>query len=108
MSGIKRFAALLYLTGWLLAPETGWAGCVSRVARPACKPLAGMGTVGLVIEVQEGAAALGISRATMRETARSAIRREIPRLRVEKDTHRAPQIRISAARRGRRDGPPSL
>ncbi len=99
---------LLFLAGLLLLPNPAAARCISRVVRAECEPLIGVKAVGLLTEVQEDAAALGVSKRALTETARKVIEGEMPRLQVEEDSNRAPQIHILVARLRHEGGASSI
>ena len=97
---MKAFFRLppLVLTGLLLLPNPTGARCITSAERPDCEPLIGAKVIGLLTEVQEGAATLGVSERDLMETARKVIQRAIPQLQVAEVSTRAPQIHIVVAR----------
>jgi hypothetical protein len=91
---LKPAWVLLSLAVILLTPAAGRARCVIPAPSPRCEPLIGLKTAGLRIEVRDSATGLGISEDTLRGLALETVQRLLPKLRIEENSNRSPQIRI--------------
>ena len=82
----------------LLSAAPAGARCVTPVPTVACDALTGVKVLGLLVEIREGASALGVSKARLTEAARRMVRGFMPHVRIDPDPRQAPQIHIVASR----------